>query len=539
MPRTPSFLRRPGWRALGIILIFSLVRLWMAGSGQLDLAQDEAQYWDWSRRLQMGYYSKGPLIAWIIAFWTGVFGDTELGVRFGAVVHNAAAQGLIYFWLAALLRRPGLALATLLIANSSPLFIAGGVLMTTDNPLLLCWLGGLVCLTGLTERPGSAWPLWGLACCACFGVLAKFTMLAFLPPALVYAWVLFRQGLLPAGRARGLALALAGGAFLGLLPGLIWNIGHHFATFRHLEALAGLASAGREAAPLLRPDRVPEYLGAQALLVLPWWLVLMLWQGLRLARACLARFREEDDRDFCLNLLLCLGFWPLWLFFLLWSFHARVYPNWAAMSYAAGFVLAARGAEAIRSSARGGRIVAICAALSLAVSLAVHGQEGIGRFLPDAYNPAVRLKGWSDLGRKLDSVRLGMPRPEKVFFFSDAYDVTAALAFYLPGQPAVYCANFGRRRNQYDFWPDPNGKTLLQPEEAGEGTGPRAGWDAVYVTRAPLRALPGELRDMFRERPDAPAAYPSLHRGRPGRTFGFVPVYGFTGRWPRSGEERY
>ena len=535
MPRTPFFLRRPGGCALGIILVFTLVRLWLAGSGQLDLAQDEAQYWDWSRRLQPGYYSKGPLVAWIIAFWTGIFGNTELGVRFGAVLHNTAVQGLLYVWLGALLRRPALALGTLLIANACPLFIANGLLMTTDSPLLLCWLGGMICLTGLTGRPESAWPLWGLACCACFGVLAKYTMLAFLPSALVYVRLLSRQGLLPSGKGRGVVLALAGGTILGLLPSLLWNAGNHFVTFRHLAALAGLAQAG--APPLLRPDRVPEYLGSQALLVLPWWLALMLWQGLRLARACLARLRKGrgGGSDFCLHLLLCLGFWPLWLAFLLWSFHSHVYPNWAAISYVTGIVLAALGAGAIRTSLWGRRTVAVCAALSLAVSLAVHGQEGIGRFLPEALNPTVRLKGWSDLGRKLETVRLSMPHPEKVFFFSDAYDVTAALSFYLPGRPAVYCADFGRRRNQYDFWPDPNEGTLLRP--AGES--PRAGWDAVYVTRSPLRSLPRELRDMFRETGDAPTAYPSLHRGRPGRIFGFVPVYGFTGHWPRSGEERY
>ncbi|MDR2075456.1 MAG: glycosyltransferase family 39 protein [Desulfovibrio sp.] len=539
MPETPFFLRRPGWCALGIIVITALARLWLAASGQLDLAQDEAQYWDWSRRLQPGYYSKGPLIAWIIAFWTGIFGNTELGVRFGAVVHNAAAQGLIYVWLAVLLQRPGLALATLLIANTSPLFIAGGLLMTTDNPLLLCWLGGLVCLTGLTGRPEAAWPLWGLAGCVCLGLLGKYTMLAFPPLALGYAWLLFRQGLLPAGKGRRLVLALAAGTLLGLLPSLIWNAGNHFVTFRHLETLAGLA--GREALP--RPDRLPEYLGSQALLILPWWLALMLWQGFRQTRSCLARLRgkggEEEDGAFCLRLLLCLGFWPLWLFFLLWSLHSRVYPNWAAMSYVAGFVLAAQGAAAIRASPRGRRLVAVCAALSLAVSLAVHGQEGVSRLLPDSLNPALRLKGWADLGRKLDSVRLAMPRPEKVFFFSDAYDVTAALAFYLPGQPVVYCADFGRRRNQYDFWPDPNGKTPPEPEAGEDRSGPRAGWDAVYVTRTPGRALPRKLRDMFRETGDAPIAYPSLHRGRPGRVFGFAPVYGFTGLWPRSGQEKY
>src|SRR4051794_24778983 len=32
----------------------------------LDLAPDEAHYWDWSRHLDWNYYSKGPLVAWII-----------------------------------------------------------------------------------------------------------------------------------------------------------------------------------------------------------------------------------------------------------------------------------------------------------------------------------------------------------------------------------------------------------------------------------------------------------------------------------------
>ena len=33
----------------------------------LDLVADEAYYWDWSRQLDWGYFSKPPLIAWIIA----------------------------------------------------------------------------------------------------------------------------------------------------------------------------------------------------------------------------------------------------------------------------------------------------------------------------------------------------------------------------------------------------------------------------------------------------------------------------------------
>ena len=98
--------RRPGLWALGIIALSLAVRLWFVASGQLDLVQDEAQYWDWSRRLQWSYYSKGPLIAWVIAFWTHLFGDTELGVRMGAVVNATLAQILLWYGVCLLYTSP-------------------------------------------------------------------------------------------------------------------------------------------------------------------------------------------------------------------------------------------------------------------------------------------------------------------------------------------------------------------------------------------------------------------------------------------------
>ena len=61
--RAPLWERRPHLCAVVIMFAFAAVRLWMAASGGLKLIQDEAQYWDWSRRLQLSYYSKGPLIA--------------------------------------------------------------------------------------------------------------------------------------------------------------------------------------------------------------------------------------------------------------------------------------------------------------------------------------------------------------------------------------------------------------------------------------------------------------------------------------------
>jgi len=40
-----------------------------------------------------------------------------------------------------------------------------------------------------------------------------------------------------------------------------------------------------------------------------------------------------------------------------------------------------------------------------------------------------------------------------VFIFSDKYQVSSELAFYVKGHPVTYCINLGRRMNQYDLWP--------------------------------------------------------------------------------------
>ena len=43
-----------------------------------DFCGDEAEYWSWSRRLDWSYFSRGPLIAWVIRLGTELFGGLSL-----------------------------------------------------------------------------------------------------------------------------------------------------------------------------------------------------------------------------------------------------------------------------------------------------------------------------------------------------------------------------------------------------------------------------------------------------------------------------
>ncbi len=533
-----QFARRPHVWAVLLILVPALLRLWFVATSQLDLVQDEAQYWDWTRRLQLTYYSKGPLIAWIIAAGTHFFGDTELGVRVGSLAGSMLAQVLIYLCLALGWKRPRAGLLTLAVINSTPLFLALGVLMTTDNPFVLCWAGAMFalyqCATAKAGTAGSDardtsgapgargragfWPFVFLAFFLALGILAKYTMLAFVGPALVWALVLDRKEGLPRGFWPRLAKALAVGLVLGFLPTLIWNVQNGFVGYKHVFDLIGVT--GAQSAQLFRLDRFPEYFGSQVGLATPWWLWFMLVGGWGAVRGLFGKGTESGDPlglTFRQGLLLALFFWPVWLFFLAWSFHAKVLPNWTTVSYVAGAVLAALAFEKYweRSEAKGGKGPKRIALASLAVIAILHGQNLLP--LPDEFNPTARLKGWSDLGQKMEALRLDMPVPDQVFLFSESYDVTAALAFSTPGHPRTYCAWLDRRMNQYDLWPGPQDKV---------------GWDAIYVRKDFKNEVEPGVQDLFAEI-GPPIHYQTTHRGAPARKFTIFLCRGYNGAWPR------
>src|SRR6516165_6611757 len=69
--------RRWVWRlvAAGLILGSAALRItYLVRDCPLDLAPDEAHYWDWSRHLDWSYYSKGPLVALLIRAGTALAG---------------------------------------------------------------------------------------------------------------------------------------------------------------------------------------------------------------------------------------------------------------------------------------------------------------------------------------------------------------------------------------------------------------------------------------------------------------------------------
>lgn len=302
-----------------LIVAFTALRLIGLQLSATDLYVDEAQYWSWAQQPAWGYYSKPPLIAWLIGLSQTVCGTGEACVRAPSTlvwaVTAAAVAGVgatlydraVGFWigLSALLA-PGAAYSARIIS--------------TDAPLLAFW--SLALLAFVRLRAGGGWG-WGALLAAAFGLglLSKYAMAWFL------ACLLLAAAFDPASRRALGRPPVWGGLLFGaamLVPNMAWQAANGLATLKHT---AGNAVSQGDAPGL---DDGLSFVAAQFVLAGP----------VIFAAACIAfwlgargRLRVPQDR-----FLLAFSA-PILLLLIALAFITRANANWAATGLVAVFVL--------------------------------------------------------------------------------------------------------------------------------------------------------------------------------------------------------
>jgi undecaprenyl-diphosphatase len=454
--------RRPTllfWLLVGLLVAF---HVWFIGSGRLDLAPDEAYYWTWSKRLDWGYYSKGPMVAYLIALSTRLGGDSEFFVRLPAVLLSAGTAVLTFRLARDLSGSAQVGLDAVLLLAVMPLTSAGSILMTIDAPLMFFWVLALFATYRSLEAKSRAhWTLAGVA--LGLGLLSKLTMAMIIPQAGAYVALSRRDGRSPPGLGPYLALAAGGALFL---PVLWWNWAHDWLSFRHVLGQVGptggwppsLASLGR-------------FLGSQAAVATPVLFLLLLIGMWHIARAGLGRARNDAALFlFCASV-------PLLLLCATVSLWTKVQANWAAPAYIAGAIAASvwrRQSSSLPVPPGRARRARVLFTVSLATALLVttvgHFPGTLARLgvpFPSRLDPTRALTGWRELGRRVGDIYLEMRISRPTFVFSDRYQVASELMFYVPGHPRAFNIALERRMNQFDVW---------------DGTADVIGWDAIFVT---------------------------------------------------------
>src|SRR6266436_4674363 len=312
--RLPRLRSHSAAMLVGVAAITGLRLLWLAIQ-PADLFPDEAQYWVWSQQLALGYYSKPPLVAWLIALTTGLFGDSEFAVRLSAPLLHAGAAIFVYAVGARLFdRRIGFWSALAYV--SLPGVSVSAFIISTDAALLLFWAAALYAF--VRARAGGGWGWWlGVGLMAGLGLLSKYAMAYWMLSALGFV-------LLLAGERHHLPrlLAALGLALLIYSPNFWWNWSNGFVSYLHTRDNAALNGS------LLHPEALLEFFGAQFGVFGP-----LLFAGLILVTATPRGFAEPRTR------LLAAFALPTLAMMLAVSFLSRAHANWAAPTYVSATVL--------------------------------------------------------------------------------------------------------------------------------------------------------------------------------------------------------
>ncbi|MFN4183942.1 MAG: glycosyltransferase family 39 protein [Hyphomonas sp.] len=384
--KRPQTFERLILAALGLLLI---LRILVVMASPLDLYADEAQYWRWGQTLEWGYYSKPPMIAWVIHLTTSLFGTHEWSIRLAAPVLHTAAAALIFLTGRTMLDARTGFFAALLYALMPSVVLSSAVL-STDGVLMPFWCAGLYLLWRLRSGRGlwvSAVLLGGVIGA---GMLSKYAMIYFgigIGLTCLIDAPTRRAILSPHGALTGLIAGLI------VAPHLLWNAANDFATVSHTVDNANLGG------DLFNPENALTWLVDQLGMFGPISFIALL-TGIFMYRT---RQGEEASRE---RWLLCFIL-PVLIFILFQAILSRAHANWTATAYPGAALLVAmwfsRG-KAITLWASLGLNLLVGALFMVMTLLPASSTTGLG-----LDNAAKRTRGWETSAQQVfaEAERLG------------------------------------------------------------------------------------------------------------------------------------
>ncbi len=429
------------WKLLALIAVLFAYRLWVVRHSGISLFFDEAQYWDWSKHLAWGYFSKPPLIAGLIWLSTALFGSGVLGVKaLTMLLYPAAALSMVglarALWPTSSGVRTGIVAAALFM--TIPVVGLMGMFASTDAPLILCWtLASWALWRAQVTNRMSHWVLLGVACGV--GLMGKYTMAAF---ALTAIWTLWAVH----GPSRGLARPGPWVAILVALaliaPNVLWNVDNGFPTLQHTVELTAQSNRSGGLVPAL------VFLAGQVVMLGPLAVIAGLWllkrqpvshttntmpasqwshstqaaapgaTGDQTGQGSVVRHSAYYLASVSSYRFLWAMSLPLQAIALVQALNADAHVNWAAPSMVGFTLLIASRLSAPLVPLAAPRpskwLIAVLASNLALTSIAVHLRDIIGPTMPSKYDALVRMRGWqeafTDLAPALqDPVVTGLP----------------------------------------------------------------------------------------------------------------------------------
>lgn len=296
---------------VGLITAFRVVTM---AFNSTDLFVDETQYWLWGQNLSLGYYSKPPMIGWVIRLSTELAGsDAPFWIRVpGAVFH--AATALILAMIAKRSFDARVAIWVAVAYATLPLVTVGSFLISTDTVMFPFLAFALLSWLKVNDGAGVG---WAVAAGAALGLafLSKYAAIYYAIGAVLAA--IFVVQARPGWRAAVIASA----AFCIMIsPNITWNVVNGAPTVEHtLDNADWVRDPGARAA--FNWAGLAEFFGSQFIVFGPVFFaaLLVLWVRLK-------------------GVFLWFSL-PIVVLVCGQAFLSQAYANWAAAAYLAGTLI--------------------------------------------------------------------------------------------------------------------------------------------------------------------------------------------------------
>jgi dolichol-phosphate mannosyltransferase len=449
--------------AIGFIAYAFALRLVYLGS--VELLPEEAYYWNYSRHLDIGYLDHPPMVAWLIRVGTAAFGQSQFGVRVGALCCGVITSVFAYRLTRNLFDEAS-ALAALVMAQALPFFFLSGLLMTPDAPLTAAWAASLYYLErALIAGRSQAW--WRAGLSLGIGAISKYSIGLLVPVTLAFMlWD--HKSRRWWWRWEPYVAALLASAIFS--PVILWNAQHEWASFA-FQTSRRLAEAPRFA--------LHKLIASVLILITPTGAlaVAAALMGIKPADAGAKPAHAGGDaarRRLFISLAILV---PLAMF-ALFSLRHEVKLDWTGAPWIAALPIMAAGM--ISTGAASSRLRAWIRAAwapTLVTMLLIYG-AGLQYFvlgLPGlGYSTHIELipVGWHDFGRRIAETAAAIRKEtggDPLIVGMDRYAIASELAFYgaEPTKSAVETSSahlFGGIGLMYERWTPPElqeGRTLL------------------------------------------------------------------------------
>ncbi len=437
---------------VSLMVLFWIYRLFVLLHSPYDLYLDEAYYFNWAQHVDWGYYSKPPMLSWLIWLTTSLFGDSEVAIKSGAMLVYPITTFVIYGIAKEMFDRR-IALYSALIFFTLPSVWMSSMIISTDVVLLLFWsLAMLFFIKALYHDKASSWIWAGIF--SGFGLLSKYNFIFFLLSVFLILVLIPKYRKHLKNRYLYIAIMIA---FVVFLPNLIWNYQHDFVSFVHTSDLSGVKEH------TLHPNKFFEFFALQFVVFGPilfyhFWVMV---------------FKKEIVRDERYLILFLFAITTLGTIMIL-SFESRAYGNWAAVTYVSATILVVAYLIAQKKE----WLLKLSVLIHTLLALTFFHYETIaavaGVELTRKTDPYKRVSGWHEVGAQIVKAHKSYPN---TVLLSDGRTEVAQFDYYAKEKTYIWNPKH-EMKNQYHITRDLNtqkGKDFLFVTDKGT-----AGMDGYF-----------------------------------------------------------